>query len=138
MVDPIERAVAASLPERTVETIDHQTTRPGNETARVPFADGSTVYVKTTTDGSGRIARETAAMRYAAVNCDVGVPSIVAADPSADDPFLVTEPLPGTIFNDPWTGDGEWETLCERLGEVVAGVHVVSQFDTWFVDNSRA
>lgn len=124
MADAIERAVERALPRWTVADGDHRTTRPGNETARVTFRDAAPVYVKTATDGSDRLVRETTALRYAADHCDVGVPSVVAAEPDGDLPFLVTEPLAGTPFNDRWTGDGDLERLRRRFGEVVAGAHV--------------
>lgn len=114
MAELVERAVRAALPERSVATVESQQTRPGNETASVTFEDAEPVYVKTATDTTTRLEREVAATAYAAAHCPVGVPTVVAADPTGDVPYLVTEPLPGTVLNDPWT---DW---VEEGGEVDA------------------
>jgi aminoglycoside phosphotransferase (APT) family kinase protein len=98
-------------------------TRPGNETARVTFAGGESCYLKTATDATKRLVRETAAVRYAGAHCGVAAPDVVAADPAGDPPYLATEPLPGTVLNDPWTGDGDRERLVRAAGAAVAGVH---------------
>lgn len=140
MTDTVERALEVALPDRRVETVDPQTVRPGNETARVTFYDAAPVYVKCATDTAGRLRREVAATRYAAANCDVRVPGVVAADTDADPPYLVTEPLPGTPLNDHWvagrdgddagTNDGpvpddplDREALLFAVGRALAGVH---------------
>ncbi|WP_284009722.1 phosphotransferase family protein [Haloarcula pelagica] len=123
MSDSIERALQRALPDQTVETISPQTTRPGNETAFVTFADSDPVYVKTVTGSPRRLRREIAAVRYAGAHCPVGTPAVVAADSAGDPPYLVTEPLPGTLFNDRWTGDGDREQSLHRLGAVVADVN---------------
>ena len=123
MTDALRRALALGLPERTVDTIETQNTRPDNETAHVTFADAAPVYVKTATDENTRLAREIAATRYAGEHCPVGAPTVVAADATADPPYLATEPLPGTLFNDRWTDGDDREVLLSRLGHVIAGVH---------------
>lgn len=123
MSSPVERAVRTALPGRTIGEIESKPTRPGNHTAFVTFADAAPVYVKTATDTPKRLARETAAIRYASAHCSIGVPSIVAADPDGDPPSLVTEPLPGTLFNERWTAGEDREPLLRRLGHVIAGVH---------------
>ncbi|PSP80038.1 hypothetical protein BRC81_02240 [Halobacteriales archaeon QS_1_68_20] len=122
MGNVIERAVRAALPDRTIDAIDARNTRPGNETAFVSFVDADPVYVKTATDTTRRLVRETAAVRYAAAHCSVAAPAVVAADPAGDPAYLVTEPLPGTVFNERWTGGADREQLVRRLGTVVAGV----------------
>lgn len=119
----VERAVHAAFPDRTIEAVDSQNTRPGNETAFVTFADTAPVYVKTATDTTTRLVRETAAIRYAEAHCPVGTPTVVAADPTGDPPCLVTEPLPGTVLNDPWTDGADRERLLRRAGYAIAGVH---------------
>ncbi len=125
VTETVERAVAAALPERRVTGVTSQSTRPGNETARVTLADGSAVYVKTATDGAERLRREVAATRYAAANCAVNVPGVVAADPAGDPPHLITEPLPGTPLNDHWTDDDydDRPALLRSVGRALAGVH---------------
>ena len=128
MSNPVERAVEKALPGRTVASIDPQTVRPGNHTARVTFESADPVYVKTATDTSLRLEREIAATRYAAANCDVGTPPIVAADAAGDPPYLVTEPLPGTLFNDAWLDDGDRASLLRTVGRAIGGVHA-AEFD---------
>jgi aminoglycoside phosphotransferase (APT) family kinase protein len=131
----LERALHAAVPDRDPVRIDRQTTRPGNRTAHVTFGDDcGPVYIKTASDTTARLTREVAALRYAASHCSVGTPAVVAADVTADPPYLVTDPLPGTQFNDRWTGaggstvpDGERSTdraaLLRAVGRAIAGVH---------------
>lgn len=128
MSDPIEAAVGDALPGASTESVERHTTRPGNVTARVSFADRSPVYVKTATDTAARLVREAAATRHAGAHCAVNAPTVVAADPEGDPPYLVTEPLPGTLFNDRWTGDGDRAALLRAVGRAMAGVHA-AQFD---------
>lgn len=123
MSETIERAVRSAFPGRTIEDVETKETRPGNETAYVTFADAAGVYVKTATDTSRRLVRETAATRYAAEHCGVAVPRVVAADPTGDVPYLATEPLPGTVFNEPWTDGADRERLLRRAGTAIAGIH---------------
>lgn len=123
MSDAVSRALADAFPDRAVAAIDEQTTRPGNETAFVRFDDGDPCYVKTATDTNARLRREIAVTRYAGANCSTGVPEVIAADARADVPYLVTAPLPGTIFNDPWTDGADRAPLVRELGRAVAGVH---------------
>jgi Ser/Thr protein kinase RdoA (MazF antagonist) len=119
----VRRALADALPDATPTDVDAQTTRPGNETARVAFADRDPVYVKVATDTGVRLRREVAATRYAGVHAGVGVPEVVAADVDAAQPYLVTAPLPGTLFNDPWTDGADREPLLRAVGRTLAGVH---------------
>ncbi|WP_255150019.1 phosphotransferase family protein [Halorarius halobius] len=123
MSDPLHAATARAFPDRSVETIESRNARPGNETGRVRFADADPLYLKTATDTTTRLERETAATRYAAENCPVGVPSVVAADPAGDPPYLATAPLPGTALNEPWTDGADRERLLRRAGQSLAGVH---------------
>ncbi|AGN00574.1 aminoglycoside phosphotransferase [Salinarchaeum sp. Harcht-Bsk1] len=123
MSDPVERAVGSALPSCTVATIEPQTVRPGNHTARVDFENADPVYVKTATDTSRRLEREIAATRYAAAHSGVETPPIVAADAGGEPPYLATEPLPGTIFNDAWRDDGDRGRLLRLVGRAIAGVH---------------
>ncbi len=143
VTDAIERAVRSALPARQVDDVEEYDARPGNRTARVTFVDAPGVFVKTATDTAARLRRETAATRYAAAHCSLRVPGVVAADPGADPPFLFTEPLPGTVLNEPWTDlrDDDWkegsagegdtdggtrrerERLFRRVGRALAAVH---------------
>lgn len=101
MSETIEQTVDRAFPGRSVKAIEIQNTRPGNETGFVTFSDGESCYVKTATDTSIRLARETAATRYAGTHCQIGTPTVIAADTTGDLPYLVTEPLHGTILNEP-------------------------------------
>jgi aminoglycoside phosphotransferase (APT) family kinase protein len=122
--DALDRAVAAAFPERRVETVIEQPARPGNEVARVTFADTVPAFVKTATDGTARLVRETAANRYAGAHCSLRVPSVLAAAPEGDPPYLATAPLGGTPLNDPWTGESpDRETLVREAGRALAAVH---------------
>ena len=123
MTDALQTAVRAAFPDRTVETLDEQNTRPGNATTLVTFADSTTAYLKTATDRTYRLAREIAATRYAAEHCSVCVPEVVAADADADQPYLATAPLPGTAMVDVWRDDVDREALARAAGRALAGVH---------------
>ncbi|MFB6235904.1 MAG: phosphotransferase family protein [Halopenitus sp.] len=118
MTERLEQAVAEAVPARSVETIASQNTRHGNETAYVTFADADPVYVKTATDTTVRLEREVAATQYAAAHCPVRVPPVVDADPTGEVPYLVTEPLPGTVLNDPWTDWVDEETAAGPVDSV--------------------
>jgi aminoglycoside phosphotransferase len=119
----IEQAVNATFPTRSVQTIETQNTRPGNETGFVAFSNGESCYVKTATDTSIRLTRETAATRYAGKNCEIEIPSVIAADTTGDLPYLITEPLPGTVLSTPWTEDADRASLLKQTGFTIAGVH---------------
>lgn len=121
--DPLQRAVAAAFPDATVAAVEPAETRTGNETAFVRFENRPPAYVKTATDRTDRLVRETAATRYAAAACDVGVPTVLAADPDGSPPYLATAPLPGTPLNDPWTDDGDRERLVRDVGRMLAATH---------------
>lgn len=123
MTDPLETAVAAAFPDRSVASIEPQNTRPDNAAGFVTFDDGDACYVKTATDGPTRLAREAAATRYAGAHTSVGTPTVLAADPTADPPYLATEPLPGIVLNDPWTDGADRSPLLRTVGEAVARVH---------------
>ena len=121
--------LGAVFPQRRVSTIEERSSRPGNVTALVTFADGERLFLKTATDGGDRLVRETAATRFAGERCPVGVPAVAAADPRGDPPFLATRPLRGVALADRWeTGDGTRERLLRRAGRLIAGVHEV-RFD---------
>jgi len=119
----IERAARAAFPGRSIAEVDPRRTRPGNETGLVRFETGDPAYLKTATDTTTRLVRETAALRYADAHCPVGTPSVLAADPDGDPPYLVTAPLGGTPLNDPWTDGADREPLLRAAGEALARVH---------------
>ena len=123
MSELVEHVTDDALPDRPIETVELQNTRPGNEAALVTFVDGDSVYVKTATDTTERLTREIAATQYAEAHCSVGTPSIVAANSTADLPYLVTEPMPGTVLNDPWMDGADREPLVRQVGRQIAEVH---------------
>ena len=123
---PLDAALASAFPDATVTEVDEQTTRPGNRTARVAFAERDPAYLKVQTDGDARIRREVAATRHAAAHAGLRVPTVIAADVRDDGnapPYLATEPLPGTLFNEPWRGDGDREALLRHVGRAIGAVH---------------
>lgn len=128
MSDRLHEAVRAAFPGRVVDAIEKQSTRPGNETGLVTFTDAEPVYIKTATDTDRRLVRETAATRYAGSHCPIGTPTVVAADPYAESPYLTTEPLAGEILNDQWVADDDRTQLLKQTGRILAGVHE-PQFD---------
>lgn len=125
MSDRLDEAIRAAFPDRRVESVEEQDTRPGNATALVTFTDGESLYLKTATDDSRRLARETAVTRYAGRHCSIATPTVLVADPHADPPYLATEPLAGVPLADRWS-DAATDTrarLLRRVGRIVAGVH---------------
>lgn len=120
----LQRAASAAFPERTVEDLAEQDTRPGNATARLQFADGGRAYLKTATDRTYRLRRETAAVRYASAHADLRVPEVLAAAPGADPPYLATAPLDGTLMTDVWhDGDVALADLGREAGRALAALH---------------
>ncbi|PSP15610.1 hypothetical protein BRC62_07010 [Halobacteriales archaeon QH_10_67_13] len=124
----VTRAVRTSLPEATVDAVEpagptwNQTTR----VARVTLTDGEAVYCKVTPDDpdGAELRGEAAAVRYAAANTPVTVPTVLAVttDPV---PALVTEPVAGTPVDEEWfdAAPERRETLARRLGRSLASVH---------------
>ena len=141
----MNEAAAAALDEtftgRTVERLTD--TGPSwngaNETVGVVFADGGRAFCKVAVDGDGtRIARELAVLRYVAAERPVAVPDVLAADPDADAPYLVTGPAPGRELLGAWEelrdetggdGDAEREALLRRVGATLATLHA-DRFET--------
>ena len=72
---PLDTALASAFPDATVTEVDEQTTRPGNRTARVAFAERDPAYLKLQTDGTTRIRREIAATRHAGAHAGLWVPT---------------------------------------------------------------
>ena len=128
MSDPLQDALDAAFPDRFVERVDECDTRPGNRTARVAFADGEVVYLKTATDTTHRLVRETAATQYAGAHCAIETPAVVAADPDGDPPYLATAPVSGRPLAGPWA-DADVEERADLLrdaGRTIAAVHEVT------------
>lgn len=97
-----------------------------NGTVPVTFADGGRVFCKLAVDGDGnRLAAERAAIEYVGANGDVPVPRVLACDPDATVPYLVTEPMDGRpLSHVKWDADraGEAEAM-RALGRTLATLH---------------
>lgn len=131
MDSTIESTLADGFPEREVVTVEPRAGRPGNRTVAVRFADDKRVFLKITTDGNReRVARETAATRYAAAHCDIRVPQVLAADHDGDPPYLATAPLAGTPAVERWdtVSPAERTELAAWVGRGLAAVHA-ARFD---------
>jgi len=133
-----ETAAAAlrdAFSERSVERLTDvgPSWNGGNETVGVAFADGGRAFCKVAVDGDGtRIARELAVLRRVAAERPLTVPEVLAADPEAVAPYLVTAPASGRELLDAWEelgdrneGDEEAdrEALLRRVGATLATLH---------------
>ncbi|MFC7188221.1 phosphotransferase family protein [Halorubrum yunnanense] len=128
-------ALREAFPERPVERLTGvgPSWNGANETVGVAFADGGRAFCKVAVDGDGtRIARELAVLRYVAAERPLEVPEVLAADPNADAPYLVTGPAPGRELLDAWEAlddgarvdaDAEREALLRRVGATLATLH---------------
>ncbi|EMA63359.1 phosphotransferase family protein [Halorubrum lipolyticum] len=103
-----------------------------NETVGVAFADGARAFCKVADAGDGsRIARERAVLRYLDAERSVSGPRVLAADPDAPVPYLVTAPAPGRELLGVWeeAGEGQREALLRRVGATLAALHA-ERFET--------
>ncbi|MFC7324291.1 phosphotransferase family protein [Halorubrum rutilum] len=128
-------ALREAFPERSVERLTDvgPSWNGGNETVGVAFADGGRAFCKVAVDGDGaRIARELAVLRHVAAERPLTVPEVLAADPDAAAPYLVTAPAPGRELRGAWEelggrsgGDGEADraALLRRVGATLATLH---------------
>ncbi|PHQ37489.1 aminoglycoside phosphotransferase [Halorubrum persicum] len=97
-----------------------------NETVGVAFADGERAFCKVAVDDDGtRIARELAVLRYLDAERSVAGPAVVAGDPNASVPYLVTAPAPGRELLGVWEDAGEErrKALLRRVGATLAALH---------------
>ena len=84
------------------------------------------VFCKITVDGRGsRLDTEPAVLEYVNAHCDVPVPTVLASDPDAPVPYLITAPIAGTSLADVKAGsDGpDEEATMRALGRTLAKVH---------------
>jgi len=128
MNDRVTTALADAFPNRSVDRlVDTGPSWNGaNETLGVVFADGSRAFCKVATDGDRRrIARERAVLRYVADERPVRVPEVLAADPDAAVPYLVTGPAPGRGLLGAWdrATDVDRQALLRRVGATLATLH---------------
>jgi aminoglycoside phosphotransferase (APT) family kinase protein len=132
----LRRAVAVAVPDRTVEGVEWPTgsDRPGNEVVALTLADGepARAYLKVATGDGGpeRVAREAALLRYVGANAAVRAPTVLAADPDADPPYLLTRPLAGQRLVDRLDADeggdvdpDDLARVLTRIGQATAGLH---------------
>ncbi|GAB7008234.1 phosphotransferase family protein [Halorubrum trueperi] len=133
MNEAVTTALDEAVPDRPVASFRGvgPSWNGANETVGVEFADGSRAFCKVAVDGDGtRIARERAVLRYLAAERLFPVPEVVAADPEAAVPYLVTEPAPGRELRGVWDGadDAVREGLLRRVGAALATLHA-GRFD---------
>ncbi len=128
MNDRVTAALADAFPDRSVDRlVDTGPSWNGaNETLGVVFTDGSRAFCKVATDGDRRrITRERAVLRYVADERSVRVPEVLAVDPDAAVPYLVTGPAPGRGLLGAWdrANDADREALLRRVGATLATLH---------------
>lgn len=128
MNDPVETALAAAFPDRSVDGLAGvgPSWNGGNETVGVDFADGERAYLKVAVEGDGsRIARERAVVEYVAARRPIAVPAVLAAEPTGEPPYLATASAPGrdlfAAFEEAETE--RREALLRGVGETLAALH---------------
>lgn len=128
MKSRVRTALVDAVPNRSVDRLTD--TGPswngGNGTLGVVFTDGSRAFCKVATDGYGsRIARELAVLRYVDSERALAVPEVLAADPDATVPYLVTGPAPGQELLRAWehANDTNRQALLRRVGATLATLH---------------
>lgn len=135
--DAADEAVAVALanafPGRNLEEISPAgpSWNDQNETVRVDFTDGETVFLKVATHGDGsRITRECAVINYVDAHCEVDVPTVLASRADGSVPYLVTAPMSGQNFHIPWSDWSIEERVAaiHQVGAALAGVNS-HQFD---------
>lgn len=134
MDDRVASILDAEFPDRDVAgTADGDPVfNDRNGTFCVEFADGERVYCKIAVDDDAtRIARERAVIQFVDEHCDVPVPRVLASDPDAAVPYLVTEPMAGRKLADvTYDADRAGERSAMRaLGRTLASVHA-RRFDS--------
>ena len=128
MDERVATALGEAFPDRSVDrTFGVGPSWNGaNETVGVAFADGGRGFCKVAVDGDGtRIARELAVLRYLDAERSIAGPTVLAGDPNASVPYLVTAPAPGGELLGVWEEAGETrrEALLRRVGATLATLH---------------
>ena len=128
MDEQIETALQHAFPDRSVA--EAGSTGPSwndlNRTVELTFEDGETVYLKISTAGDAeRIARERALLAYVGANVDVPVPTIAAADPTYEVPYLATDAVDGDSLIRRWAeaDTDERRTLITEVVRTFATLH---------------
>lgn len=139
MNDMIASALAAAVPNRTVDTV----TSPDSEwsdasrTVKVTFADGKRVYL--TIADSTSILRERAALTYVDAHCDIPVPAVLAADANSEPAYLVTASLDGVTISDRWDSIDRTKRsrIVRAAGRALATIHACRHVDHgWILDGN--
>jgi aminoglycoside phosphotransferase (APT) family kinase protein len=126
--EPIERALGAAFPDRSVDRVTGvgPSWNGANETVGLCFADGGRAFLKVAiADESRRLARERAVLRYVGAHGRISVPEVLAADPDGDPAYLATAPAPGRGLLGVYeaASDDERERLLRRVGAALAAIH---------------
>ncbi|WP_435348223.1 phosphotransferase family protein [Haloarchaeobius sp. HRN-SO-5] len=124
----IESVLADAFPGRTVADVSPAgiSWNPVNESAKVDFDDGETVYLKVALDGdASRLGVEPPVVDYVDANCAVRAPTVVASETDAEAPYVATAPMAGECLVGPW-GDADADeraTMARRVGATLAELH---------------
>ncbi|QPV64382.1 phosphotransferase [Halosimplex litoreum] len=121
-------ALGDAFPDREIAGFadDDPQLNERNGTVPVEFADGERVFCKIAVDGDGgRLDAERAVIEYVDADCDVPVPTVLACDPDAEVPYLVTAPMDGRpLANVKYEADRAGEAAAMRaLGRSLAELH---------------
>jgi len=134
MDERVASALSEAFPDRSVDrTFEVGPSWNGaNVTVGVAFDDGERAFCKVAVAGDGsRIAREMAVLRYLDVERSVSGPAMLAGDPDAPVPYLVTAPAPGRELLGVWeesegseeAREQRREALLRRVGATLATLH---------------
>ncbi|EMA68675.1 aminoglycoside phosphotransferase [Halorubrum aidingense JCM 13560] len=124
MDDALATALSDAFSGRPVERVTGvgPSWNGANETVGVVFSDGARVFCKVAIDGDGRrIARERAVLRYVTDERPLAAPEVLAADPDAAVPYLITAPAPGRELSDLWEAVGDESLGGEPVSDSIAG-----------------
>lgn len=124
MDDALATALSDAFPGRSVERVTGvgPSWNGANETVGVVFSDGARAFCKVAIDGDGRrVARERAVLRYVTDERPLAAPEVLAADPDAAVPYLITAPAPGRELSDLWEAVGDESLGGEPVSDSIAG-----------------
>lgn len=129
--EDVKTIIANAFPGREPEEIGPAgpSWNDQNETARVDFSDGETVYLKMATDNLGsRIERERAAINYVDTRCTVAVPTVITSDTSGSITYLATSAMQEENLARRWQDSTLQDQLqdVKRIGIAFAEIHSCS------------
>jgi len=124
----VTTALTDAFPEREVEEVlfAGPSWNDLNNTVRVSFTDGESVFLKVAADGDGsRIRRECAVIGYVGTRCEIIVPTILASEISKEPPYLVTAPMREQNLAPQWSEltRAEQATVLRQIGTALADVN---------------